>query len=294
MTVKWTAFPSGTTISGSDVSVGLQSASNVQWLFSDVATYITGALTATGTGSFVKATSPSLVTPTLGVATATSVNKMAITAPATSSTLAVADGKTLTASNSGTLAGGDGFTLAIAANKTASFSASITITGTDGKSLTVSNSGTFGGGDAWVLAIAAGKTLTVSNSITLAGTDSTVMTFPTTSATVARTDAAQTFTGDQTFAGNAIYSVAASGPTLKRGANGRVGTFTANGATPVTVTNSSVAITDTIIISLNTVGGTGPIIQPFVSTITAGVGFTTAANTGDISVYNYCLIKNAA
>ena len=78
---------------------------------------------------------PTLITPVLGVATATSINKMAITAPATSSTLAVADGKTFTAS----------------------------------------------------------KTLT------LTGTDSTTMTFPTTSATIARTDAAQTFTGAQTF-----------------------------------------------------------------------------------------------
>lgn len=268
--VKWSAFPSGTTISGSDIAVGLQSGADVQWPFSALATYITGALTVTGTGSYVRATSPSLVTPTLGVASATTINKVALTAPASGSTLTIADGKTGT------------------------FSASITITGTDGKALTVTNSGTVAGGDAWVLAIAASKTLTVSNTLTLAGTDSTVMTFPTTSATVARTDAAQSFTGDQTFAGNNIFSVAASGPTLKRGANGRVGTFTANGATPVTVTNSSVAVTDTIIISLNTVGGTGPVIQPFVATITAGVGFTTAANTGDISVYNYCLIKNAA
>lgn len=50
-----------------------------------------------------------------------------------------------------------------------------------------------------VLTIAAAKTLTVSNTLTLAGTDSTVMTFPSTSATIARTDAANTFTGVQTF-----------------------------------------------------------------------------------------------
>lgn len=43
--------------------------------------------------------SPSFTTPTLGVATATSVNKVAITAPATGSTLTIADGKTLTATN---------------------------------------------------------------------------------------------------------------------------------------------------------------------------------------------------
>jgi hypothetical protein len=65
----------------------------------------------TGSGSVVLATSPTLVTPTLGVASATSINKLAITAPATGSTLAIADGKTLTASNTLTLAGTDSTTL---------------------------------------------------------------------------------------------------------------------------------------------------------------------------------------
>lgn len=76
-----------------------------------------------------------LTAPVLGAATATSINKVAITAPASSATLTIATGKTLTASNS----------------------------------------------------------------LTLAGTDATVLTFPTTSATIARTDSAQTFTGVQTF-----------------------------------------------------------------------------------------------
>ena len=71
---------------------------------------------ATGTGNLVFATSPSLTTPTLGVATATSVNKMAITAPATSSTLAVADGKTATFSNTLTFAGTDGQTMTFPAS----------------------------------------------------------------------------------------------------------------------------------------------------------------------------------
>lgn len=58
----------------------------------------------TGTGSkFVVDTSPTLVTPNIGVATATSVNKMAITAPATGSTLAIADGKTFNVSENITL-----------------------------------------------------------------------------------------------------------------------------------------------------------------------------------------------
>jgi hypothetical protein len=48
----------------------------------------------TGSGSLVFATSPSLVTPVLGVATATSINKLTITAPTTSATLSLADGST--------------------------------------------------------------------------------------------------------------------------------------------------------------------------------------------------------
>lgn len=65
------------------------------------------------------------------------------------------------------------------------------------------------------------KTLTVSNTLALAGTDATTMTFPPTSATLARTDAANTFIGHQTFegvtstgatgTGNLVYSIT---PTL--------------------------------------------------------------------------------
>ena len=65
----------------------------------------------TGSGAAVFATSPTLTTPVLGVASATSINKVAITAPATSATLTIADGKTLTANNSITLAGTDATTM---------------------------------------------------------------------------------------------------------------------------------------------------------------------------------------
>ena len=61
--------------------------------------------TATGSGAPVRATSPTLTTPTLGVATATSINKVAITAPATGATLTIADGATLTASANATVSG---------------------------------------------------------------------------------------------------------------------------------------------------------------------------------------------
>jgi hypothetical protein len=63
-------------------------------------------------------TSPTMTTPTLGVASATSVNKVAITAPATSATLTIADGKTLTASNTLTFTGTDASSVAFGAGGT--------------------------------------------------------------------------------------------------------------------------------------------------------------------------------
>ena len=125
-------LPAATSSSGADEFVLVQSS-------------LTKKITNTNLFTNATLTSPTLVTPTLGVASATSINKVAITAPATSATLTIANGKTLTASNS----------------------------------------------------------------ITLAGTDATTMTFPSTDASIARTDAAQTFTGTQTFAGAVVGSVQA-------------------------------------------------------------------------------------
>ena len=65
----------------------------------------------TGTGNVVLASSPVLVTPTLGAATATTVNNVTITNPGTSAVLTIANAKTLSASNSLTFAGTDGSTL---------------------------------------------------------------------------------------------------------------------------------------------------------------------------------------
>lgn len=78
-------------------------------------------VSTTGTGNYVKATSPTLTTPTLGVASATSINKVAITAPAVSSTLTIADGKTLTASNTLTFTGTDGSSVAFGAGGTVAY-----------------------------------------------------------------------------------------------------------------------------------------------------------------------------
>ena len=129
---------SGTNTGDQDLSgYGLKASSLAQFAATTSLELKTLISDETGSGALVFATSPALVTPTLGVATATSINKVALTAPATSATLTILDG----------------------------------------------------------------KTLTVNKSLTFDGTDGTTMTFPSTSATIARTDAANSFAGTQTFTG---------------------------------------------------------------------------------------------
>ena len=82
------------------------------WLGTPTSANLAAAVTdETGSGSLVFATTPTLVTPNIGVATATTVNKLTITAPATSATLTIADGKTLTVSNSLSITATDGATI---------------------------------------------------------------------------------------------------------------------------------------------------------------------------------------
>ena len=94
--------------------------------------------------------------------------------------------------------------------------------------------------------VVSGKTLGVSNSITLAGTDATTMTFPSTSATIARTDAANTFTGTQTV--GALVATTVNGNTVTAGTStltlaGSAQTFTSPAATDTLVGRAS---TDTL------------------------------------------------
>lgn len=120
----------------------------------------------TGSGAIVLANTPTLITPVLGVATATTIN-------------------------------GNTFT-----------------TGT----------GTF--------TISGTKTVTFSNTLTFAGTDGTTMTFPTTSATVARTDAANTFTGTQTI--GALVATTFNGNTFTTG----TGVLTLGASKTATISNT--------------------------------------------------------
>lgn len=67
------------------------------------------------------------------------------------------------------------------------------------------------------------------------------------------------------------------------------GTFTATGATPVTVVEPKVTVSSAIVITLKTPGGTVGAV-PAIQTITAGTGFTIAGTALDTSVYNYLVI----
>lgn len=197
----------------------------------------TGVTTSTGTGSAVLSTSPTLVTPVLGVASATSVNKITITAPATAATLTIADGKVLTSSNTLTLAGTDG------------------------------------------------KTLTVNNSLTLSGTDATVMTFPATTASLARIDAAQTFAGNQTFSGAIITSTqtlsGAGAVDIVNIATAFTSTATANA---LTLANGAVGQIKTVAYVAEAAGPDTGVLTP---TTRVGYGTITFTSVGDCVTLQY-------
>lgn len=75
--------------------------------------------------------SPSFTSPSLGIATATSINKNVFTQPATVATWTLADTKTFTCSNTLTIAGTDGSTLNIGTGGTLGSGAYATVTGTN-------------------------------------------------------------------------------------------------------------------------------------------------------------------
>lgn len=191
----------------------------------------TGVTTSTGTGSAVLSNnaslttptlnSPTMVTPTLGVASATTINNVAFTAPITSATLT----------------------------------------------------------------IAASKTFAVNHSITLAGTDSTTMTFPSTSAAIARTDAAQTFAGTQTFNGPRVEAVQAlSGPgAINITQPVTAFTSTATGDA-LTLANGVEGQLKTIVYVAETAGGDTGILTP----ANLGAGTTiTFNNVGDACILQF-------
>ncbi len=169
------------------------SANVATWMGTPTSANLKAALTdETGSGAAVFATSPTLVTPTLGVATATSLN-----------------GNTIT-----------------------------TGTGT--------------------LTLGTGKTTTFDHTSTFTTTDAQTYTFPTTSATLARTDAANTFTGVQTMTSAVqISPVITTGLTASGSA---ANTFAASTGTFLTSSGANTLSGDTSVAAnknLSMASGTG-------------------------------------
>ncbi len=80
-----------------------------------------GLFGASGTGAFAGTDSPTFTTPVLGDASASTLNKVSITAPATGATLTIDDAKTLTVENSLIFQGVDGSTVDFGAGGTVSY-----------------------------------------------------------------------------------------------------------------------------------------------------------------------------
>lgn len=136
-------------------------------------------------------TSPVLTTPVLGVAAATSINKVAITAPATSATLTILNGKTLTVNNTLTLSGTDSSTLNIGTGGTlgtAAYTATPTSASTIALWTGTCNSSSVLGGDGVCAAVSSVAT-------SLSGTAATVVaSTPVINLTQTWNNAAVTFT----------------------------------------------------------------------------------------------------
>jgi len=130
------------------------------------------------------------------------------------------------------------------------------------------------------LNITQGKSVAVTGSLTFAGTDSTTMTFPSTSATIARTDAANTFTGHQTIEG-----VATAGAT---GTGNLVFATTPTLTTPVigVATGTSLALSGTASLSLGTSGSL--VGQVILNNATSGT-ITLQPATGALSTTTFTM-----
>lgn len=263
--------------------------------------------TSTDTLTNKTLTSPVLTTPTLGVATVTSVNKVAITAPASSATLTIADGKTLSVSNSLTLVGTDGTTMTFpgSTDTVVGLAAAQTLTNKTLTSPTMTTP-TLGVASATsinkvaitapatsaTITITDGKTFAVTNTLTLSGTDGTVMTFPSATDDVVGRTATQTLT-NKTLTSPVLTtpaigvatgtSLAATGLIKSSSATAGVGYATGAGGTVSQATSKSTGVT------LSKVSGqiTMDAANLAAATIVSFVLTNTAIAAGDVLILNH-------
>ena len=194
-------------------------------------------------------TNRTLVTPTLGVASATSINKVAFTAPATSATLTLADGKTLTCSNTLTFTGTDASSVAFGAGGTVLYSGGALGTPSGGTltnctGLPIAGTTGYGAGVATWLATASSANLySAMTTKTGSGGSLVFATGPTISALT--TSGISTSDGAQVLTANAMGALAID---VTKGLNTKAvnadSTFTFSGAPATTNTVFQLAISN--------------------------------------------------
>lgn len=231
-------------LSTSNITIQTSSATSLLFLSPNTSALVTCILTSgTGIGSWnytynglktsVASTSAASLTVNTQLILSGS-NNTTMTLPTTSATLARTDaGQTFTGTNA------FGVITATTLNGNTFTTGTYTLTGT------------------------AAKTLNFTNSLTLSGTDSTTMTFPGTSATIARTDAAQTFTGVQTLSSAPVLSTS----TITVGGN----------------TNTFQAVADTVVYRATTDTLTNKRITRRTTTVTQSATPTINSDNMDVA-----------
>ncbi len=217
-------------------------------------------------------TSPVLTTPTLGVASATSVNKVAITAPASSATITISNGKTLAVTNSLTLTGTDGtvMTFPTATDTVVGLAATQTLTN---KTLTAPTM------TAPVLGVASGTSLAVSGLLKSSS--------PTAGLGYA-TGAGGTVTQSTSKSTGVTLSTVSGQITLNNAS------LAAATIVSFVLTNTAIAATDVLVlnhVSGGTVGSYGLNAQCAAGSATINIRNNTAGSLGEAIVLSFVLIK---
>lgn len=296
ITIAASAGASGITIGTTTITSG----TTTRILYDNAG--VVGEYTISGSGTVVAmATSPSFTTPTLGVASATTINKVTLTTPATGSTLTVVDGKTLTASNTLTFTGTDGSSVAFGTggtvlygNQSISLSGDISGSGTTAITTTLatvnSNVGTFGSATVVPVITVNGKGLVTSvttstitpavGSITGFGTGVATFLATPTSANLAAAITDETGTGSAVFANKptflgTIQTVTAMGAQAIDGSLGNI--FTRTLAASETFTQSNFSTGQCFMIEVTNAAGGGDTVTWF-----SGITWITTGGTAPV------------